>query len=487
MKILVVGLDCAAPELLLGDERLVNFRRLMEAGCYGRLESVVPPITVPAWMCMSTSQDPGSLGVYGFRNRTDHSYAGLGIANSRSIQELAIWDQVAREGGRSNIIGVPPSYPPRKVAGICVGCFLTPDTAKDTYTHPASVKEQIAAVVGDYPVDVKGFRTNDKAWLKDEIYAMSRKHFSVVRHFLQNSEWDYFQFVEIGLDRMHHGFWKFHDPQHVLHEPGNPYQDTIRDYYLYLDEELGRIFELLGDDTAVLVVSDHGAQRLDGGFCVNEWLVREGLLVLNQYPEKVTPFDKLAVNWEKTRVWSEGGYYARIFFNVKGREPSGAIDPADYERFRDEVKAKLEATLDDRGRPLGTLVFKPEEVYRSVRNVAPDLIVHFGALYWRSIGGVGYPTVHIQENDTGPDDCNHAQFGAFVLAAPNSPLQGELQGARLLDIAPTLLELGGYDVPSSMQGRSLISTAVRKLEDGGLPPDQEEIVRERLRGLGYIS
>jgi predicted AlkP superfamily phosphohydrolase/phosphomutase len=425
--------------------------------------------------------------VYGFRNRTDHSYAGLGIANSRSIQELAIWDQVAREGGRSNIIGVPPSYPPRKVAGICVGCFLTPDTAKDTYTHPASVKEQIAAVVGDYPVDVKGFRTNDKAWLKDEIYAMSRKHFSVVRHFLQNSEWDYFQFVEIGLDRMHHGFWKFHDPQHVLHEPGNPYQDTIRDYYLYLDEELGRIFELLGDDTAVLVVSDHGAQRLDGGFCVNEWLVREGLLVLNQYPEKVTPFDKLAVNWEKTRVWSEGGYYARIFFNVKGREPSGAIDPADYERFRDEVKAKLEATLDDRGRPLGTLVFKPEEVYRSVRNVAPDLIVHFGALYWRSIGGVGYPTVHIQENDTGPDDCNHAQFGAFVLAAPNSPLQGELQGARLLDIAPTLLELGGYDVPSSMQGRSLISTAVRKLEDGGLPPDQEEIVRERLRGLGYIS
>src|SRR5688572_33472720 len=98
MKLLVIGLDCAAPELLLGDERLVNLRRLMAAGAYGRLESVIPPITVPAWMCMATSQDPGTLGVYGFRNRTDHSYAGLGIANSRSIQELAIWDQLAREG-----------------------------------------------------------------------------------------------------------------------------------------------------------------------------------------------------------------------------------------------------------------------------------------------------------------------------------------------------------------------------------------------------
>src|SRR5207249_4792247 len=59
MKILVIGLDCAAPALLFGDERLENFRRLMDAGCYGRLESVIPPITVPAWMCMATSQDPG--------------------------------------------------------------------------------------------------------------------------------------------------------------------------------------------------------------------------------------------------------------------------------------------------------------------------------------------------------------------------------------------------------------------------------------------
>ena len=109
MKILLLGLDCAAPELLFGDEQLVNFRRLMQMGCFGELESTIPPITVPAWMCLSTSQDPGSLGVYGFRNRIDYSYSGLGIANSKSIQELALWDQVAREGKRSVLVGVPPS------------------------------------------------------------------------------------------------------------------------------------------------------------------------------------------------------------------------------------------------------------------------------------------------------------------------------------------------------------------------------------------
>jgi predicted AlkP superfamily phosphohydrolase/phosphomutase len=488
MKILVLGLDCAAPELLFGFDDLPNIRRLMEVGAYGRLESVIPPITVPAWMCMATSQDPGSLGIYGFRNRVDHTYSGLSIASARSITEPAIWDHLAREGKRSIIIGVPPGYPPRRINGISVGCFLTPDTDKNVFTHPPELSDEIRKLVGHYPVDVQGFRTDDKAWLRDEIFAMSRTQFQVVRHLLESKEWDYFQFVDIGQDRIHHGFWKYHDPKHVLHEPNSPFRDTVHDYYRHIDLEIGRVLELLTDDTIVLVVSDHGAQRLDGGFCVNEWLLREGLLVLKSYPETVTPFGKLDVDWERTKVWSEGGYYARVFFNVRGREPQGVIDPAEYESFRDQIKAKFEATTGPDGKPLGTLVYKPKEIYHTVKNVAPDLIVHFGALYWRSIGGVGYPTIHVRENDTGPDDCNHAQFGSFILAASNSPLQGEVTGARLLDIAPTLLDLGGYEIPSSMQGKSLVADKTCSSQDQqGYSDDDETIIRDRLSGLGYIG
>ena len=487
MKILVLGLDCAAPELLFGYEDLPNIRRLMRMGAYGRLESVIPPITVPAWMCMTTSQDPGSLGVYGFRNRTDHTYSGLGIASARSITEPAIWDHLAREGKKSIIVGVPPGYPPRKINGISVSCFLTPDTEKNVFTHPPEISDEVRRLFGRYPVDVGGFRTDDKAWLRDQIRTMSRIQFQVVRHLMQTKEWDYFHFVDIGLDRMHHGFWKYHDPQHVLHEPGSPFADAIHDYYRHIDDEVGRTLELLTDDTVVLVVSDHGAQRLDGGFCVNEWLVREGLLVLNRYPSEVTPFAKLDVDWSRTRIWSEGGYYARVFFNVKGREPQGIVEPAKYESFRDEVKARFLATVDPEGKPLGTLVFKPEEIYHHVRNIAPDLIVHFGALYWRSIGGVGYPNIHVLENDTGPDDCNHAQFGSFILAASNNPLSGEITGARLLDIAPTLMDLGGYEIPPIMQGRSLVAGVTGQPGGDSLAPSEETIIRERLSGLGYLG
>ena len=247
MKILVIGLDCAAPELLLGDERLANIRRLMEVGCYGRLESVIPPITVPAWMCMATSQDPGSLGVYGFRNRhrsllrrpgdrqlpVDQRAGHLGPGRPRG--------EASRSSSASR-----RAIPPRKVNGISVGCFLTPDTAKDVYTHPPEVGDEIARLVGHYPVDVKGFRTDDKAWLRDEIYAMSRKHFEVVRHFLKNAEWDYFQFVEIGLDRIQHGFWKLPRPgARPARARTARIATSIRDYYRYLDDEIGSLLELL--------------------------------------------------------------------------------------------------------------------------------------------------------------------------------------------------------------------------------------------------
>jgi predicted AlkP superfamily phosphohydrolase/phosphomutase len=457
MKICILGLDCAAPKIVFGDDRLVNLRRLMQSGVYGRLCSVVPPITVPAWMCMSTSQDPGSLGVYGFRNRPDHSYEKMEFANSASIKAPAMWDYLAREGKKSIIVGVPPNYPPRRVNGISIGCFLTPDTVKNDFTHPPSLKTKLTQLIGEYPADVKNFRTDRKDWLKEQIFEMSRKQWQVVRWLIQEQQWDYFHFVDIGLDRMHHGFWNYFDPEHVQFEPGNPYQNAIPEYYLWLDEQIGSVLELLDEETIVLVVSDHGAQRLDGGVAVNEWLIQEGLLVLNEYPPTITPFETLNVNWSKTRAWSEGGYYARVFFNIQGREPQGVVPVAEYEPFQNEMKARFEALTDDQGRPLNSLVFKPAEIYRRVRNVAPDLIVHFGRLYWRSVGTVGHRAIHLRENDTGPDSCNHAQHGIFILNAPNCPLRGEYEGANLLDIAPTLFDLAGYGIPESMQGCSLLA------------------------------
>jgi predicted AlkP superfamily phosphohydrolase/phosphomutase len=488
MKICVLGLDSATPEIVFGDERLVNLRRLMDLGVYGRLQSVIPTTTIPAWMCMSTSQDPGSLGVYGPRNRSDHSYNRLAPATSESIEALAIWDYLAQKRKKSIIVGVPPNYPPRKVNGISIGCFLTPDRSGNEFTDPPALKTKITELVGEYPTDVKDFlvREDKKATLKEQIFEMSRKQWQVVRWLLSEQDWDYFHFVDIGLDRMQHSFWNYFDPKHAQFEAGNSFQDAIPEYYRWLDDQVGEVLEVLDDETILLIVSDHGAQRSDGGFAINQWLVGEGLLVLNEYPKSVTPFENLAVDWNKTRVWSEGGHCARVFFNVQGREPQGVIPAGEYESFQNEMKLRLESLPGENGQPFKFQVFKPQEIYRNLRNVAPDLIVHFGGLLWRSVGSVGHPVLQVRENDIGFDASSHSQHGVFILTAPNCPLGGEYEGANLVDMAPTLMDLAGYAIPGTMQGRSLVAGMEKKSSGNGPDSDAERIVRDRLAGLGYV-
>jgi predicted AlkP superfamily phosphohydrolase/phosphomutase len=434
---------------------------------------------------MATSRDPGSLGVYGIRNRIDHSYNSSRIINPEAIQADTIWDQIAYHGKRSNLIGVPPSFPPKKINGICVGCFLTSDANAEVYTYPATVKDEITNLVGEYPVDVQDSGAVGKDGLKDEIYASSRKQFEVVRHYLQNSEWDYFQFVEMGLDRLQQAFWKYPDAQQARCEPGHPYENVIRDYYLYLDEELGQIFEILPDDTAVLVVSPQGVQQFDEEFSVNEWLVREGLLVLKDDAKGLTPFNGFNINWDKTKVWSEGGADAQLFFNVKGREPNGIIEEAEYEKARDDLKQRLESIKDENGRPRGARVYKPDQIYKSVGNIAPDLIVNFVGRYQRVSGGA--ETSAIQMVELRSNDLDPGESGSFILAASNNPLYGQVEDVHILDLAPTLLELGGYDIPETMQGKSLVTGRPLVESERDFSLDEEELIRQRLSGLGYIA
>ena len=143
----------------------------------------------------------------------------------------------------------------------------------------------------------------------------------------------------------------------------------------------------------MLLVSDHGAKKMDGGINFNDWLIQEGYLAVKQMPEGLANLKNNNIDWSKTRVWGSGGYYGRLFLNVKGREPDGQIEPQDYESFRDELIAKIEAISDPDGVNIGSKAFKPEETYPVVNGVAPDLIVYFGDLNWRSLGTIGNPTI----------------------------------------------------------------------------------------------
>jgi predicted AlkP superfamily phosphohydrolase/phosphomutase len=457
-KLLLLGLDCATPQLVfdawLND--LPNIKELIKKGIHGKLRSTIPPITVPAWTAMMTSKDPGTLGFYGFRNRRSYDYENLYFANAKYVKDKTVWNYLSRNRKSSIIFGVPQTYPPKPLNGIMVSSFLAP--GKDVqFTYPDDIKTELdKAADGDYIIDVKDFRTDNKDWLLEQIYIMTERRFKAFRHFYKKELYDFGMIVEMGIDRIHHGFWRFFDKTHRLYEPGNPYENAIHDYYQALDEEIGRTLDIIDDDTAVMVVSDHGAKPMIGAICINEWLQKEGLLVLKEKPKQQMRMTMDMVDWDKTRVWGEGGYYGRIFFNVKGREPRGIIPQQEYESFRDELKAKLEAIEDEEGRNINSRVFKAEELYRQVNNIAPDLIVYLGNLDWRSAGSVGIGAIHLFENDTGPDDANHAQEGIFILSVPGKKIEKQQDTYSIYDIAPTILRYFDIEVPDDMIGNSII-------------------------------
>ena len=454
-RVLIIGWDCAAPELVFEafKDDMPNTRRLMEEGIYGELESTIPPITVPAWMCMMTSRDPGELGVYGFRNRKDYSYEAMTIANSHVVKVPTLWDLLGKANKKSVVLGVPLTYPAKPFQGWMVTSFLTPNR-NSQWTFPRRLTREINQVTSDYMIDIPNYRTDRRAELEQQLLKMTAERFKLARYLLESKDWDFFTMVEMGSDRLHHAFWRFWDTTHRKYEPNSPFSETMRNYYRTLDAELGKTLECVDDDTTIMVVSDHGAKKMDGGICVNEWLRQHGYLTLKTEPQGITRWTADLVDWEKTKAWGEGGYYARIFINVEGREPQGIVRAEDYEAIRDELKTQLEAIVDEDGHNINTRVFKPEETYQECRNIPPDLIVYFGDLFWRSVGSVGYNSIYTYENDTGPDDCNHAEMGMFIIKN-RGKTRGEVSPKSLYDIAPTVLEEFDIDIPETMQGKPI--------------------------------
>jgi predicted AlkP superfamily phosphohydrolase/phosphomutase len=191
---------------------------------------------------------------------------------------------------------------------------------------------------------------------------------------------------------------------------------------------------------------------MKGCFCINEWMMKEGYLSIKQYPSKQTDIDKCEIDWSKTKAWGWGGYYARIFLNVKGREQLGIIDPQDYEKERQDLQEKLSKIRGPNGETFENKIYTPEELYTDAKGDKPDLMVYFDNLYWRSAGTIGHNSLYLDENDTGPDDSVHWFDGIFILY--NKKKSTKVSGHRMsiYDVAPNVLDIMGIEIPRDMHG-----------------------------------
>jgi predicted AlkP superfamily phosphohydrolase/phosphomutase len=439
MRVVVLGLDGAIPDLVFDRfaPELPHLRQLMDAGSFGRLESVVPAVTVPAWACAMTGRDPGELGIYGFAKRVPQSYRQE-LVDATDVRRETIWERVGRAGRSVIVVGVPPGYPPRRVEGCLVSCFMSPGPHRP-YTHPRSLANEVESAVGAYGFDVAGFRRRPKREVVAAIRTMTQQRFRWFDYLLRTRESDLAILVDMGPDRIQHALLSHLDERHPRYVRDSPLQHAIRDYYRLLDHEVGQLVDRLPPDTAVLVVSDHGARSMQGGVCLNEWLERNGYLVLK--PGAAGPFRPEVVDWTRTRAWGLGGYAGRVHLNLRGREPRGLVPDSERDALCTEIATGLAAITAPDGGRLETAVRRPEAIYRECAGCPPELLVEFGALDYRALGVLGSGQLHLSANDGDPDDANHDRHGLFILRAEGRDARGEVQGRQLLDCHELVADL----------------------------------------------
>ncbi len=546
-RVFVIGLDGATFDLIrpwAEAGRLPTFARLMEEGTWGVLRSVVPPFTMPAWSSFLTGQSPGRHGVFSFVRRKPGSYEMIPF-NASYLRSPTLDRLLNRHGRRVALVNVPATYPPHPVDGILVTGLETPGRHA-IFTHPPELGRELIARF-DYEIERSlRYVPGEEDRFREAVERVEEKRLQATLWLMDQVDWDLFVVVFRGTDVLGHAFWRFMDPAHPAHDPEEAarYGDVILRHYQQMDEAIATLRAKLGPETVLILMSDHGFGPLYREVYLDNVFAEAGLLHLRRTPLArlrrflfrlgLTPRNLLralaavglgslvqqvlspaarvrvsnrllmggSVDWGRTRAYPLGGA-GQIYVNLKGREPQGIVEPGrEYEEVCALIEQRLRELRDpDTGRPLVKRVWRREEVYGPDADLElPDLYVEWTDDAYTDIGKIGYSRGWISPPLRGRSG-GHTPRGIFLAQGPNIRPGRVVEGARLIDLAPTLLHLLGLPVPRHMDGRVLVeiyrepSPVVYEEPPAGeghrkvrpFSEAEQALVEERLRNLGYIG
>ena len=518
---IILGLDGATFSLIepwVESGRLPNFERLLDESVRGDLESTVPEITVPAWPAFATGRNPTDLDMYGFTHFNRETQE-----NDLSHDEFVpgkMWDAVDDQGGSAVVFNIPGSYPWQAIDGTIIAA--APEY-KAEYAHPPERWDELADLVDGYKLR-NDEPPGSRAYV-DLSLELVDKRFEAFEHFIDREDPD----LAVGLiratDRVAHHYWG--DDSVPPASADNP----IFEVYQRVDERLGEFLDSHEDEDLV-VMSDHGFEKVREQFAPNLALERAGLVSLTESGDatkaamgtardvaskvlgkvglltlarKVVPESTLTgvptgddlgldnalstgrIDWAETIALADVGQKTAMVYAL-------ADDPAEIERTCERAEAVLRDAATDEG-----LSVRFERLDRGGPHT-PDLAMV-----------IETPEVHassrfdVDELTFKVDTSGHAREGIFLARGP-SFRTGEIEGARITDIAPTILHALDYRLPASMTGDVLdvwaegSNPSMRDpdyydfvggdaIASGGVSGDGEKEgeVKDRLRELGYLE
>ena len=262
-----------------------------------------------------------------------------------------------------------------------------------------------------------------------------------------------------GTDRLQHMFFRYLEDDHPATRGTDVerYRHTIRDMYVRADAMVGRILERLQPDEQLIVLSDHGFKSFRRGINLNTWLRERGWLVLRDDAADGESWLE-GVDWSRTRAYAMG--LSGIYLNLRGREAQGIVEPgAAADTLREEIAQALDGLLDPAsGEVAVNRAYPSAEAYGAgpYASNGPDLVVGYNAGYRASWeGAVGQLTDEVFCDNTRCWSGDHCIDPALVPGVLFSSRPIEADAPVITDLAPTVLEQFGVDVPDHMTGRAL--------------------------------
>ena len=518
-KVVVIGLDAATWTVIrpsMAEGKMPNLAKLMKAGVSGTLESILPPITPPAWTSFMTGKNPGKHGIFHFVETEYGGYA-MKYANATSRRSPTVWKLLNNAGYSVGTMNIPFTYPPEPLNGFQISGMDTPSETSP-FIHPPELREELVKHLGGIQLDLRflGAMSTDERrnQVLAEMEQMDNQWTKAALYLLENHPQDVMMFVFMSIDTVQHYFWQHMDKGHFLHDLklAPKFGDAVRKVYERLDAAAGQIIDRLPPETTLFVVSDHGGGPVvDRTIFLNRYLAQLGLL---HYDEKTTSGirrlgkkllrvsfsalrstltsrqkSRLAMLFPKIRQKSEMAYSSftsidwsrtkaycsevlasppSIWINLKGVKPQGIVDPGAYDALVTFIIEKLAELKDPRtGKPVINRVYRRNEIFHGpFAHEGADLV-----LDWWSEDSLfssqpsfpedtGKPALIIREHRPSEKSewgGTHRLNGILIARGSGFRSGAEIANARLIDIAPTLLHLLGVPVPEDMDGKVLAS------------------------------
>jgi len=356
-RLIIIGLDGVPYDLL---ENLCrkgvtpNICGLISNGYFSKMRSSVPEISSVAWSSMITGKDSGEHGIYGFVDLYPGTYR-IRFPNFNDLKAQPFWQALDK---KAVIFNVPSTYPVREMNGVHISGFVSINLEKSVY--PPDLLPRLKGY--EYRIDVdseKAHRSLD-LFISDLNSTLDAR-IKTYRYLWNGIDWKVFMMVFTGTDRLMHFLWDGYE------EEDHRYHAEFIDFFRRIDTTIGEIYESMDEGDCLIMLSDHGFERLEYDVYINHILKREGLLRFKDERASLDNIDRSTVAFALDP--------GRIYINLKHRYPNGGVDERDREKVLEEIETLFSSLEVDNNR-LIRRVYRREEVYSGpYLQYAPDLIL----------------------------------------------------------------------------------------------------------------